>query len=215
MNNPALHIPYLPAIDEQSTLSVISVRLDTLPQQVIAQVPWADYPYQPTASFSIGHTNDHIAIKYAVQEKVVKGACYTSNSPVYTDSCVEFFIAPENSRGYYNLEFNCIGTCLAGYGEGRTDRTPVPAPIIKTIRYQAVLQNDTQAATVHWGLTLLIPVQVFCFHHISSLQGMHCSGNFYKCGDDLPEPHFLSWMPIQTPQPDFHRPGFFGSLYFE
>lgn len=215
MNSSTLQIPFLSAIDGQSSLSDISAQLDTLPQHSIAKAPWADYPYKPTVSFAIGHTNDYIAIKYSVQEKVVKGACYTPNAPVYTDSCVEFFIAPENSNGYYNLEFNCIGTCLAGFGEGRSNRTPVPASLIKTIRYQAVLQNDTEADVVNWILTLLIPVQVFCFDPVNSLSGIRATGNFYKCGDDLPDPHFLSWMPIQTPEPNFHCPEFFGSLYFE
>ena len=39
--------------------------------------------------------------------------------------------------------------------------------------------------------------------------------NFYKCGDELQTPHFLSWNPIQIEQPDFHRPDFFGTLEFE
>ena len=29
--------------------------------------------------------------------------------------------------------------------------------------------------------------------------------NFYKCGDKTAHPHYVSWAPINTPQPDFHR----------
>ncbi len=39
--------------------------------------------------------------------------------------------------------------------------------------------------------------------------------NFYKCGDELQTPHFLSWNPIEIEKPDFHRPDFFGTLRFE
>ena len=39
--------------------------------------------------------------------------------------------------------------------------------------------------------------------------------NLYKCGDNLSHPHFLSWQPIDTPQPDFHRPEFFAAGKFE
>ena len=39
--------------------------------------------------------------------------------------------------------------------------------------------------------------------------------NFYKCGDELQTPHFLSWNPIKIENPDFHRPDFFGTLEFE
>ncbi|MBO7233161.1 MAG: hypothetical protein J6V16_08435, partial [Bacteroidales bacterium] len=27
------------------------------------------------------------------------------------------------------------------------------------------------------------------------------------------QPHYLSWQPINTEKPDFHRPEFFGTLY--
>jgi hypothetical protein len=38
--------------------------------------------------------------------------------------------------------------------------------------------------------------------------------NFYKCGDSTAVPHYLSWSHIATETPDFHRPEFFGELYF-
>ena len=36
--------------------------------------------------------------------------------------------------------------------------------------------------------------------------------NFYKCADASSLPHYLSWNPIQTEHPDFHRPEFFGRM---
>ena len=39
-------------------------------------------------------------------------------------------------------------------------------------------------------------------------------GNIYKCGDLLPQPHFVTLFPIQAPQPDYHRPEFFQPLPF-
>ena len=39
-------------------------------------------------------------------------------------------------------------------------------------------------------------------------------GNFYKCASATSEPHYLSWNPILTDKPDFHRPDFFGDIYF-
>ena len=38
--------------------------------------------------------------------------------------------------------------------------------------------------------------------------------NFYKCGDKLSVPHYLSWNPVTTEKPDFHRPEYFGLLEF-
>ena len=36
----------------------------------------------------------------------------------------------------------------------------------------------------------------------------------YKCGDELPHPHFRSWKSIETEKPDFHRPEFFAEVAF-
>ena len=36
--------------------------------------------------------------------------------------------------------------------------------------------------------------------------------NFYKCADKTKRPHFVSWQPIDLPNPDFHCPEFFGEL---
>ena len=38
--------------------------------------------------------------------------------------------------------------------------------------------------------------------------------NFYKCGDKTLQPHFLSWSPIHSEKPDFHRPEDFGIINF-
>ncbi len=40
-------------------------------------------------------------------------------------------------------------------------------------------------------------------------------GNFYKCADRTSSPHFLSWAPISTPEPDFHRPEFFSKIILD
>ncbi|MFR4039417.1 MAG: carbohydrate-binding family 9-like protein, partial [Butyricimonas faecalis] len=39
--------------------------------------------------------------------------------------------------------------------------------------------------------------------------------NIHKCGNKLPHPHFVTWNPIPTEKPDFHRPEFFGTLIFK
>ena len=39
-------------------------------------------------------------------------------------------------------------------------------------------------------------------------------GNFFKCGDLTEQAHYLSWNPVTSEQPDFHRPQDFGLLRF-
>jgi hypothetical protein len=45
--------------------------------------------------------------------------------------------------------------------------------------------------------------------------GKRMKGNFQKCGDKTKFPHYGSWNRIDTPEPDFHRPEYFGDLILE
>ena len=46
------------------------------------------------------------------------------------------------------------------------------------------------------------------------LKGKTFRANFYKCGDMLSVPHYVTWNPVGTPKPDYHRPEYFGELKF-
>ena len=66
-----------------------------------------------------------------------------------------------------------------------------------------------------WEAALAIPYSAFFLHDINSLDGRSIRANFYKCGDLLQKPHFLSWNPIPVEKPDFHRPDHFGLVNIE
>ena len=66
-----------------------------------------------------------------------------------------------------------------------------------------------------WGLDLLIPAAALWHNPGLDFKGLHARGNFYKCGDGLKVPHYVTWAPIATEKPDYHRPEFFGELFFE
>lgn len=139
-----------------------------------------------------------------------------SNDPVYKDTCVELFISFGNEKEYYNFEFNCFGTCLLGYGKNRADRKLLPETIIKKINSQSVITTFNSLGTddINWNLTLMIPFEVFSYHSFTSLKNLDCKANFYKCGDDLPEPHYVAWNNIKSENPDFHLSEYFGDLKF-
>jgi len=183
--------------------------LKTIP---IAQVNWEQFSYKPAVGFKIAYTDDGILLNYLVKEEHIK-ACYTAiNSPVYKDSCVEFFIS-FNGEDYYNFEFNCIGTAFAAFGtSNKATRKPLPIDIIESIRIDSHIH--TTRGENSWNLLMHIPLTALIHHPLTSLQGVRCMGNFYKCGDDLPIPHFLSWNAIDAVHPNFHLPKFFGELIF-
>ena len=66
-----------------------------------------------------------------------------------------------------------------------------------------------------WEIMIMIPKSIFTFDNLESFTNLKASANFYKCGDKTKWPHYFSWNPIELPQPNFQRPEFFGSIYFE
>jgi hypothetical protein len=210
-----IKISYLKTNTSES-IQDISARLNELKRHAIDQMLWSEASYKPGALFSIAYSDDSIFLKYFVRERSIRISCNTDNSPVHQDSCVEFFISFENDTKYYNLEFNCIGICSFGFGESRTDRQLIPQEVSSKIKRRAVIKSCVENGTsfFNWELTLVIPFEIFIYHKITSLKGIYCKGNFYKCGDALPEPHFLSWQDIIAEAPNFHLPEFFGSMQF-
>ncbi len=66
-----------------------------------------------------------------------------------------------------------------------------------------------------WTLYAEIPKEALGFLTDEKLSKQVIGANFYKCGDETNEPHYISWNPIDTPNPNFHVPQFFGDLVFE
>lgn len=181
-------------------------------------VNWATYPYQPAVKFRIAHSQQGILINYQVEEEAVRAKYGEDNGSVWTDSCVEFFLIPANDGIYYNIETNCAGTVLIGAGADRNTRERAPQEILSQIQRWSSLGREPFSERVGkctWELSLIIPYTSFFKHSIQSLAGATIRGNFYKCGDELPTPHFLSWNRIEIEKPDFHRPDYFGELSFE
>ncbi|EHQ30381.1 carbohydrate-binding family 9-like protein [Mucilaginibacter paludis] len=180
----------------------------------IDQLLWSNSGYFPGVEFNIAYTTDAILLKYFVKEKYAVARHTEVNDLVYKDSCVEFFLSFNNGRSYYNLEFNCIGTPYCAYGMDRHNRVELPVDVVK----QIVLLNDIKKVEkqdyTEWEIALLIPFKVFVHDHITSLKGCECKANFYKCGEETPEPHYLSWNNIINSEPDFHLPQFFGTINF-
>jgi len=209
-----LSVPYLD-IEDSTSIAEISMKLDHVRQEIIDHAPWNGFPYKPQASFAMAYGDSSVYLKFFVEEKHVKAVYSEPNQPVYKDSCVEFFVSFADEPEYYNFEFNCAGTCLLSFGEQRNNRKMTTADLIKSIAFQSSIKPTTKKdANIGWELTLVIPFDAFQYHQITSMKGKKCRVNFYKCGDDLPEPHFLAWNMINTEEPDFHRPEFFGTLEF-
>lgn len=184
----------------------------------IDHVNWPNVPYKPDVRFKIAHSGTEIYLQYIVKERYIRAKYKNDNDPVWTDSCVEFFFSPVDDGSYYNIEFNCIGTGLIGFGHGKQNRERAGIEITSKVERDSSLGNDaipSKEGNFSWTLTLIIPVGAFFGHDLTNLSGLKARGNFYKCGDELKKAQYVSWQPIVFERPNFHLPEFFGELQFE
>jgi hypothetical protein len=209
-----LHIPFLPALDMHS-LQDMAQKLEPLPAHALACVNWAAFPYTPRVTVKIAHTPSHLLLHYDVQEKSIRAKYTQPNQPVYTDSCVEFFVSPDDRQTYYNFEFNCIGTPLMRHNIKPHEGPQATPELLATILTQSSLGNqpfERMDGDFTWQLTVAIPYACFFAHPHRDWRGQTLFANCYKCGDELTEPHYLSLFPIDTPKPNFHVPQCFQAL---
>ena len=199
----------IPKINSREQLRVI---------HAISCVNWPEkFPYAPEVHFGIGHTGSEILLRFEVREQATMGLVTVDNGAVWEDSCVEFFLSLDQT-GYYNFEFNCIGTKLLGFRKERDKFTHAPADVMHSIETFPNLGRERvqlREGDIRWSLEAVIPASALFRHRIADLSGMTVRANFYKCGDALPTPHFLSWAPIDNPTPNFHLERFFGEAMFK
>ena len=184
---------------------------------LIDTINWKEYNYKPETAFSIAYSDNEIYLKYYITENYFKAEKTETNQKVCEDSCVEFFVSPEDDGIYYNLEFNGIGTCLLGTGTARENSIRANPEIISKIRRLTSAGNKPVKEKVGefvWTITVAIPFDLFFHHKIKDLKGKTFRANFYKCGDMLSVPHYVTWNPVATEKPDYHQPKYFGLLKF-
>lgn len=209
-----LQIPQINVNDSSSLKEITGQLREEGAKGLIDQVNWPGaFPHKPETSYRMGYTKDAILLSFQVHEDAIRAVETQPNGNVWEDSCCEFFCAFDDT-GYYNIETNCIGTQLLGWS-GITDKQRASADRINNILKFSTLGDqplEPQEGDFTYQLTMKIPVSSFFKHQIKLEKGMTFRANFYKCGDKTPKPHFVSWNPIETPHPDFHRPEFFGTV---
>ena len=203
--------------DAKITASALSFVFDK--EQIsfhpIACANWVDYPYKPDVKFRIAHNGTTIFLNFQVEESDIQAVCSEDDGKVWEDSCVEFFIAFPHHGFYTNIECNCIGKITATARTSKQNSLSAPFNLANRIeRWSSLGSLPVANLSGKWEVSLIIPIELFLLNEIHILNGIQAKGNFYKCGDKLKIPHFLSWNPIENAQPNFHLPDFFGEIYF-
>lgn len=181
--------------------------------------------HHPITEVKTLYCPDGLHLIFRVQDQFVRSIQTTLNSPVCNDSCVEFFVQPQEDKGYFNFEVNCGGTLLASYIENCT-RTETGFSKFSLLSQStanrigifhsmpSVVDPEIEEPTT-WINQLFIPFDVLAEYvgELGALPGQVWRANFYKCGGETSHPHWAAWAPV--PKLNFHDPASFGKLQFE
>ena len=190
----------------------------------IGQVRPESSDHRPEIAFRVLHDGTNLYVRFDVKDRYVRSVQTAYQGPVYTDSCVEFFVRPKADKGYFNFEINAGGALLLSYVEdpARTEKglklaTPVPEAwgrqVVIRSSLPAVVDPEI-AEPVSWHVCYQVPFALFeAFVGEVGREGSVWRANFYKCGDKTSHPHWLSWSPVSAL--NFHLPACFGELCLE
>ena len=197
---------------EQGTeYSIVRKREDwqEIPVASIGHSLWTENP-GITAEGQLCYDEERLYVHMKAVEKEIRAVYTAPLSPVFLDSCLEFFFRPDGSGNYFNFEINPNGCLCVQYGPDRRDR-------INIVRNDEREYFDirTGRTSEGWEVFYSIPLGFIRLFHPGYAFTGGLSANLYKCGDQTPHRHFLAWKSVQTPKPDFHRPEFFGRMRFE
>lgn len=209
------HIGLLPDVELNEIPAILSS--EEVEYHPIACDNWNWSVRNPSVRFATAHTGDSLLLHFHVRDNELRAVETDDEGRVWEDSCCEFFLSPECGERYYNIECNCIGSLVFHYGTA-DDRAWAPENCFRLIRRWSSLGQDAiekHRVDIEWDLIEIIPASALFADRIESFSGLRMTANFYKCGDLLDAPHFLSWSPIALPKPMFHCPEFFGTLFFE
>lgn len=206
MDKKCIRVPLLEQADEKA-LELNGARFD------VNTVNWPSaFPYAPIVAGRIGRTADALLVSWRVSGLDLTVRNTQDGGTIWEDSTCEIFLQAPGCDKYYNIEVNAAGLLLAACGTGRGDRVMQAPEVMARIGRKAEVKApvDISDEVKTWTLTICIPFDVIGLDPAKLPAKL--LGNIYKCGDKTAHPHFLSWAPIDTPNPDFHRPEFFGEF---
>lgn len=156
------------------------------------------------------HDSENLYVRLSAREENIRAEYTSPLSPVWEDSCLEFFFLPEGEDRYFNFEINPNGCLWTGFGRSRQDRAVLVREDAKTL-----FSICTEKTKEGWEASFRIPLAFLRLFVPGAAFTGAWRANVYKCGDKTPHPHYLSWNPVTSAVPDFHRPQDFGTLFFQ
>jgi len=187
----------------------------------IDRYPWYAGGERQSTAVRMLYGRRALYVQFRCRDRHISAVETKRNGDVYLDSCVELFAMPQPApgAGYFNLEVNCCGCMHLGWGPGRAGRRLVTRQLASRIAVATSIATPTKAELPDdraWWVAAAIPfatLSEFAGRSVRPVCGDVWRANLYRCGGET-DPQYAVWNPIDWPQPDYHRPEFFGELRF-
>ena len=176
--------------------------------QYLSPCRWSPNP-PPHVSVQALWRDDALIFRLCSDTPPSRAVNTAQDSSVWEDSCLEFFFMPDGGDRYFNFEINPNGCLYIEFGHNRSDRF---------VLYRSDIPDRFDIRTARtedgWEIFYQIPLEfIRLFYPEFEFSGA-LRANVYKCGDQTVKSHYLSWNPITSEKPDFHRPEDFGIMHF-
>ena len=163
------------------------------------------FPKDYKTAARLVHSDGGLILRMETEEWPIRVSAMELNDEVCLDSCMEFFLTPNTEDPeYMNIEASAASVPLCGIGTGREGRREL-SPCECGVEFRTMIDFERG-----WKLYVFIPFS-FLEKHFSSVGG-EMRANFYKCGEETLIEHYSVWNKIETPEPDYHRPEYFGKI---
>lgn len=181
--------------------------------------------HRPRTRVKILHDPRHLHALFRVEDRYVRSVHTAYESDTYQDSCVELFVQPRETPGYFAFEINCGGALSLRHIEDPTrtaDRfarwSAIDHGVAASIRIAHSMPDVVDPEIAHeveWWVEMACPLSVLetCCGPLAPASGQRWRANCYKCADRSSHPHWASWAPIGEAL-NFHQPAYFGVFEF-
>lgn len=209
MEDIQLVIPVIAGEEELSTKGA-EVEIKTLNWE-------RDFPYRPQVRCRLGHDGVRLWCRFEVSETHVRVRALEDNGNVWEDSCVELFIGHPDGVRYYNFETNAGGTPLGALRYSQDDFVLFTPEEMGRLFHRSSLPREVtdirSEEGTEWSLVIGVPFSSIGYREGEVPEELRI--NLYKCGDLTDRQHYVSWLPIVAPKPQFHSPAYFGRVRLE
>ena len=185
---------------------------DAVPELQVDEHLWLESDHIAMQA-QICYDEDALYVRMTAVEPQIRAEHNAPMSTVCEDSCMEFFFCPnaEDDR-YVNIEINPNCCTYIGIRSCRADGIRLAPKDEDGLFQKQAIRTETG-----WQVSYRIPVSFLrvLFPGYALIPGAVIRANCYKCGDRTEKPHYLSWNPVDSPKPDFHRSCDFGIMILE